>query len=499
VFSRLSTSVGERYSRKVNRALRAVPLLLVLTVLATRLAHADLLWVEESYGLAAAREILAGKSLYSQIWFDKPPIYAWIYLLWGAKTGLVLRLAGAAHVLFSCWLAYRCARAIWPTMERHSREGVLAAGLLGFYLTFGIPSAVMALAPDLLMVPLHLAAVWMAVSRRPFLAGLFSGLALLTNAKGVFVLATALVFAPWSAMWILAGFALPNLIFGLWIFAQGGWNAYALQVWQWGTIYARDPYLPALSEGLKRTLSWSGFQFTLIAGTIAFFARQGETDSRMRLRIALWIALSLIAVAGGARFFPRYYFHLLVPVVIAGSRGLVLLFNRRRTLAYAAFLLLLIPLGRFGPRYVALAYETITRSPHEWRDLALFHDSREVADWLRSHAKNTDHLLVWGYRPEIFVLSDLRGGTPAYLDSQPLSGVLADRHLSIAKPTPELVPIAQDNRNDLRGRFPEWVVDGLGLLNPDLAITRFPDLASWLSNYREVSRTKACVVYRRID
>ena len=41
-----------------------------------RLAQYHTLWVEESYGLAAAQQLLAGRALYRDIWFDKPPLYA---------------------------------------------------------------------------------------------------------------------------------------------------------------------------------------------------------------------------------------------------------------------------------------------------------------------------------------------------------------------------------------------------------------------------------------
>src|SRR5207247_4369673 len=64
-----------------------------------------------------------------------------------------------------------------------------AALLLGFFLTFGIPAAVMALAPDLLMVLPHLAAIYFAWRRRPFLAGLAAGFGVLVNPKCVYVFA----------------------------------------------------------------------------------------------------------------------------------------------------------------------------------------------------------------------------------------------------------------------------------------------------------------------
>jgi hypothetical protein len=41
-------------------------------------------------------------------------------------------------------------------------------------------------------------------------------------------------------------------------------------------------------------------------------------------------------------------------------------------------------------------------------------------------------------------------------------------------------------------------VDGLGPLNPALALNVFPELRQWLTQYKEVAHTKLCVIYSRI-
>ena len=41
-------------------------------------------------------------------------------------------------------------------------------------------------------------------------------------------------------------------------------------------------------------------------------------------------------------------------------------------------------------------------------------------------------------------------------------------------------------------------MDGLGLYNPRLAITQFPELAEWFSHYREVGRVGGTVIYQVI-
>ena len=202
-----------------------------------------------------------------------------------------------------------------------------------------------------------------------------------------------------------------------------------------------------------------------------------------------WLIVSLVGVAAGWRFFPRYYFLVLVPVSLMASRGYVLMAKRRIVMV----LLLLIPLVRFGPRYAILASDLARGRPHHWSDLKLSEDSAASARLLTD---KTGSLLVWGYRPDVFAYSRMRAGT-RFLDSQPLTGVLADRHLTNS--VAALPELAAKNRRELAGTHPTYIVDGLGPLNPALAITEYVDLRDWLAGYREIGRTELSVIYERKD
>lgn len=443
--------------------------LLFLGLLITRLCHAGIVWIEEAYPTAAAIQVLDGKMLYRDVWFDKPPLSALVYLLWDARIGVTLRIAGAMFVFTCCWMLWRFARDLWGP-----REGLAAALLLGFFLTFGIPAAVMALAPDLLMILPHIVAVYLAWRGRALLSGLVAGLALLVNAKAFFVLAACLFFAWRGALLLLSGFAVPNIVALVWF-----GRPYIDEVWRWGALYSEQAF--AWSTGFIRTANWAGFQAALIVGTAVALCK----ESRGRWKMIAWLLLSFAAVAAGWRFFPRYYFQLLPVMALLAARGYMLL-GRWRTLMLA---LLLIPLVRFGPRYVMLANDLAQGRQSNWTDLALNQDSNAVADRIG----HSGTLLVWGYRPDIFAYTRMPAGS-RFLDSQPLTGVLADRHLSSSQPVaPEL---AARNRRELIAGDPTWIVDGLGPLNSALAITKFPDLREWLSNYREVGRTRFSIIYR---
>jgi hypothetical protein len=265
-----------------------------------------------------------------------------------------------------------------------------------------------------------------------------------------------------------AGITLPLLFVDL----PAMWD----QVWRWGAAYSRDtPLASPVREGLVRTLAWCGFQSTAVAGAVWCCWRE-------RSRVLLpWLALSLVMVCLGLRFSPRYYLVLLPPLVLAGARGLALMPARVR---WGVLALLLIPAGRFGPRLLNTA---------DWADTAMNRDSAAAARWISGLAKPGDTILVWGYRPDILVYTRLPLGAP-FLDSQPLTGVIADRHLTQSKPTfPEL---ATRNRARLAGLSPTWIVDGLGPYNRDLAISNYPDLQAWLARYAEVQRTAGTRIYR---
>jgi hypothetical protein len=223
-----------------------------------------------------------------------------------------------------------------------------------------------------------------------------------------------------------------------------------------------------------------GFHAALaVAGVYLLARREGS------LRWIGWIVISFIGVAAGWRFFPRYYFLLLPVMVLMAARGFTLLGPKR---ALAAAALLLIPLARFGPPYL-----TALRGA-EWRDTAMDRDSRAAAALTLHVAQPGDTLFVWGYRPEIYVYTELPAAT-MFLDSQPLTGVPADRHLTQSEPVE--TEVARARRDALARSQPTFVVDGLSAYNPRLAIANYPELREWFANYVAVARTTQTVIYRR--
>jgi hypothetical protein len=462
-------------SRRRQTFLWLAAAILFLVQLALRLCHRGILWAEETLPLAAAQQMHAGKVLYRDIWFDKPPLMPALYWALGAQAGWTLRLAGAFYALLACWIAYRFARDLWS-----EREGLWAAGLLGFFLVFDFPAAAIPLAADLLMLAPHLAAVWLAYRRRPFWCGTLAGVAFLTSPKAVFVLAACVLWYPAGAALMTAGFLAVGSAAAGWLWSAGALGAYWDEVWRWGRLYAASTFVESpLQNGVMRTLGWLGFHSSLVV-----LAWRKPAGPRYRTWL-IWMGISFIGVAAGLRFFPRYYFQLLPILVLLAARGFTTAGRKTRILAA---LLLLIPAARFGPPYL------IALTNHEWRDTAMDRDSRAAAAMVRQLAKPGDTLLVWGFRPEIYVYAGLPAAT-MFLDSQPLTGVPADRHLTQSAPVE--TEHARARRAELARSSPTFVLDGLGTYNPQLGIGSYSDLREWLANYRDVGRTGQTVVYRR--
>ena len=441
---------------------------------ASRLCHTRILWEGDTLPLATAQQMLQGRTIYRDIWYDKPPLVAALYLLPAGRDGWMLRIVDALYALLACFIAYRFAREMWST-----REAIWAAGLMGFFLIFDFPASVIPVGSDLLMLAPHLAAVWLAWKRRPLWSGAMAGVAFWASPKALLVLAACALWDIGGLLSMVAGFAAVCALGVVWLAVTGALRPYWDEVWIWGRLYAGSPFVTdPVRNGIARTANWAGFHAAAVVAAGVFLWKSPAA----RWRWAAWLAISLIGVAAGMRFFPRYYFLLLPVVIMMASRGMVLMGKR----GLLAALLLLIPLARFAPAYWTALTDTA------WRDTAMDRDSRAAAARTLQLAKPGDTLFVWGYRPEIFVYTQMPAGT-IYLDSQPLTGVPADRHLTQSEPV-ERVESAR-RRAALTETRPSFVLDGLGLFNPRLAIGQFPDLQQWFAQYHEVARSGQTIIY----
>ncbi len=475
-----------------DRVIRQFFALLFGITLLLRLCHSNLLWPDEDYHLAAANQLLHGKMLYRDLWYDKPPLSALTYAIIGAPTGWPLRVFDSLWILTLCAVTFRFVREMFG-----DKDALVAAGLIAFFLNFDLPGGIIPVAPDFFMVLPHLLAMWCAWRGKPLAAGGWCGIAFLFNPKGVFVLAACGLLMWRSVPTLLIGFLIPNLVAMATLLAQGAAGPYIDQVWKWGLLYSKTPPLASsVVDGLRRTLDWFGFHAALVLGCVACWWKQRTRATQF---LAVWAILSFVAVTSGGRFSNRYFLQLLPVIAMAAGHGIVRASlpgasARRRAIVLLAGAALIIPLTRFGPRYAILGRDLLTARASNWSDTALDRDSRAVSAWIEANKHPGDTLFLWGYRPDVFAYTRMQVAS-VYWESQPLTGVPADRHLTESV---SLMPewAAQNRRAVVMSR-PVFIVDGLSVLNPKLAMNRFPETREWLGAYQLVHRTEISLIYER--
>jgi hypothetical protein len=273
--------------------------IIVITFL-LRIFYAGHLYQDDGLWFTVGEELLRGKALYRDIYFDKPPAIALLY-------GALFKLFGA-HLLtirlFTIAYSVAVSAALYVFGKRfyHERIGLLAAMMFAVFSTIFTTGHVQGLNTDLLMtLPYAAGAYWLLRARGDFFGqrvtarqsmrlalagGAMIGVATQVNPKGAFGLAFFALFlllahrrrrggdaaarrgdaekeeqsgkafltgslprrvaaspGARAGLFSLAGFAVGTLPFVIYIAANHALEFYWRYVWEWGTRYAG--YYPA--------------------------------------------------------------------------------------------------------------------------------------------------------------------------------------------------------------------------------------------------------------
>ena len=266
--------------------------LLLLASFVLRISYAGHLYEDDGLWFTAAEEILRGKSLYREIYFDKPPLlplaYALLFKLFGAHV-LVIRLFTILYVAVLSVGLY-----LFGARFYGKRLGVLAAVTFTFFSTTSGSGHVNGLNTDFLMALPYTAGAFVFITAcaramadarasrgaalQSLAGGALAAIAVQVNPKGLFdlVFFAALAFAtPWlfaarrepdppishegretteasattlrdrikASLWLLslatAGFVVATLPVAAYLGANHALSDYWRYVWVWGSRYAR--------------------------------------------------------------------------------------------------------------------------------------------------------------------------------------------------------------------------------------------------------------------
>ncbi len=479
----------------------------------------------------SAREFLAGKALYRDVWLDKPPgatlIYAAVFAVTGVKM-VAIRVFTPVYVFVTALVVRAIGKQLFD-----ERMGWMAAFLFSFLSINYFPEDMILLNTELLMLLPCCAATWCflrALIRDDdrvayfIAAGMLTAVATLIKPVALFnLLFFALApFFPKSrrdgrtfaaaAFSTSAGSILVLAAFYLILDLAEAREAFVRDALLTGAHYVTDQ---TWAETLRRSsglLSYLGYNLPFFV-LAAFAVRKRAEKSRWML---LWLVASLLGAAAGRRFYGHYFIQLLPPLAVLSAIGLREFVKHLRSrrdpgLQLVAAMLLLFTIFsfyRFHERTLVFAWDTITRKPisDRWLLTRFNRDIYSIAAYVDAHTSPQDPIFVWGFKPEIYYASK-RPLASRYLSFVPLTGWTHGM--------PAALDFSEQSQwvlgrklllEDLERSRARYIVDMASVhdFGMNHAMENYPDLRVYLRNhYRRESIYSAgdntAIYYRRID
>jgi hypothetical protein len=296
-----------------------------------RIAYAGHLYQDDGFWFTAAEEMLRGKALYREIYFDKPPglpmVYAALFWIFGAHI-LTIRLVTIFYSTAISAVLY-----LFGSKLYDRRTGLIAAAMFAFFSTTSASGHVQGLNTDLLMALPYTAGAYLLVRSRAhnsdrarssqvwfaLAGGALAGLAFQINPKGIFDLLFFALFLIAAQGWpvgegkaprtrsraidesadgqfasaasqapiaravpdrssaSLVAFAIAGLMssalpFVVYLTATHSLGAYWLYVWRWGVKYAGyQTTLAVIETALRYNIGFFALNNTLLI-TLVFVA-----------------------------------------------------------------------------------------------------------------------------------------------------------------------------------------------------------------------------------
>jgi 4-amino-4-deoxy-L-arabinose transferase-like glycosyltransferase len=358
---------------QIDRArLLGIFLAIALVTFLLRIFYSTHLYQDDGLWFTAAEEILRGKALYREIYFDKPPAlalaYAALFKVFGASI-LTIRLFTIVYSLAISGVLYLFASWLYDR-----RTGLIAAAMFAVFSTTYTTGHVQGFNTDFMMALPYTAGAYLLIRSRADLfhkargrsawlaitGGALAGIAFQVNPKAIsdliffalFLLiahreaeGTSMPYALRSIAFALAGFIAGAIPFLIYVAATGGLSFYWRYVWDWGSRYAG--YYPMWWVGvsaLRQTADYFALNNTLLVAlifvSVTTMRRAGKGKQRAAklapgatstaramfmsdVTMLLWLAVSYAGMAVGGRFFGHYFFQIIPALCLIGARGVI--------------------------------------------------------------------------------------------------------------------------------------------------------------------------------
>jgi len=334
----------------------------------------------------------------------------------------------AVHVVTAFWVAATALFCYLIARDLGSRRaGFFAALFYAVFTTTYVPKFISTSIVVVMMLPLsasvYCVLLWERTRRMRWMlvAGLLWGAACLFKYQaginlfvvaGYLMIARPLMLRGSGVRWketlvFLGGGAAVGGLFALYLLSIGVWDDFVFWSFRGSAAYIEAG---ARLIGFWKNLGVRGGLFVassllvwILAGiSVARFVRGRSKFSAAEYLVPIWLALSLVAVCTGGKFYGHYFIQLLPPLCIMA--GLAAARLRRGWLVAVAAGMIIPAAGFFGARlYAGKIYDALgEEDPNSYRP---------IAERVEAITEEGDTIFVWGFATPVYYFSDRLGAS----------------------------------------------------------------------------------------
>ena len=461
---------------------------------------------DEFFYLTGAREINAGRVIYTDFADIKPIGIFYIYALADKLAGgnlqcdfLVIRLFSVAAVFLISLMLWYIGKALY-----NERAGYFGALLFALYSTCVRGSEVLAANTELFSV-LFLTASLCFFCRGKFRLGymdllpaaFFLSLAFLVNSRcGVVVLAYVVCLflfsqnkgsASLKTLASAAAFLVPIALIIAYYWQMGHLDDYL----NWQFVFTKY-YVGAYSlfmrifRGVLVYQFFTGLLPLLFFGIYLFCADRGQIKTHTGLFLLVLLGVLWLSAFSGGKHVERYYFQLFIPLVLMAGAGLDLFMTSHSGSAVKwllAFMLLASPVIYLNMNLISL---WLDKKPMTYQ--AYMSDKNEAVKYVKEHTDANDTLFVWPFGDLFYCAAERRMATPVY---DPSGHLLGGRYLNTKERVNQFYGLFFDR---LEAARPAVIIDS----TEDFG-TEGSDINEYMVPYLEKLRDYVRTNYDKVD